>query len=185
MILILALLLAAAGLRAEEGQASINRVVTVDASDFKGLRFAVKNRPGTVEVRYEVSSNPGRVRLILIPRSEEEMFRAGQKYNEIVSTPFETSGVLRAHIATPGDYLLMVDNRQQLRIPATVKLEGKLTYDLAPAHARTLTPERRILVIASSIGLFFAITLLAGRRLWRAASAQKGADASSGTESRL
>jgi hypothetical protein len=185
MILILALLLAAAGLRAEEGQAPINRVVTVDASGFKGLRFSVKNRPGTVEVHYQVSSNPGRVRLILIPRAEEDRFRAGQEYNEITSTPFETGGVLQARIPAPGDYVLMVDNRQQLRIPATVKLEGRLTYDLAPVHARTLTPERRMLVIASSIGLFFAITLLAGRKLWRAASAQNGLDASSGTGPRL
>lgn len=174
MILILALLLSAAGLRGEDGQASINRIVTVSASDFKGLKFVVKNRPGTVEVNYAVSTKPGRVRLILIARTEEDRFRSGQPYEEIVSTPFETSGTLRVHLATPGEYLLVVDNRQQLQIPATVQLEGTLSYDVPPVHARTLTPERRMIVIVSSLGVFFAITVLAGRTLWRAASAQSG-----------
>lgn len=175
MILILALLLAAAGLRAEDGQAGINRVVTVPASDFKALRFVVKNRPGTVDVRFRVGSNPGRVRLILLPRSEEERFRSGQEYEAMVETPFETAGSLRKHLDTPGEYVLIVDNRQQLQIAATVKLEGSLSYDMSPVKVRTLSRERRMVVIGSSLGLFFAITLVAGRKLWRAASAgQRG-----------
>lgn len=170
MIFILALLAHAAGLAAVPMSVVIDRSVTINPSDFKSLTFAVKNRPATVEIDFTVSPKTGRVRLIVLPMVEENRFRAGRAVTEVASTEFESEGALKAHLKVPGDYTIIVDHRQERDHKASVRIRGTLTSDPAPVVAKTLSVERRIVVISTSLGVFLCVSIVAGRKLWATVS---------------
>src|SRR5262245_16679486 len=152
MILILALLACAAGLAGESSTAVIDRLVVIEGSEFKSLHFNVKGRPATLNIEFRVAPEAGRVRLIVIPKVDEDRFRSGRRYTEIITTQFEHQGSIKTHLATPGDYTVIVDNRQEDKRRANVQLRGALTYDVDSVVAKTLSTERRMVVIVVSLG---------------------------------
>ncbi|MCZ2152209.1 MAG: hypothetical protein LC126_31080 [Bryobacterales bacterium] len=161
-MMLLALLLAAAG----PGPVRFERIVRVPAADFEALPLAVKNRPATVELEYEMRKGGAGVRIAVMPESEVSRFRAGRDPEEIASSSFEKSGRLKCYVATPGDYVVVVDNRLEPKAQATVDVRGVVTYDSEPKEARYLPRGRRVVVITLSLGFFFAVAWFAGRRLW-------------------
>ncbi len=145
--------------------AIIDRSVRVPPTDTRGLHFSIKNRPATLEVEFRAPQSGPQVRLIVMPQADESRFRAGREVQEIASTPFDRSGSLRSYIATPGEYVVVVDNRAERRAAAMVTLKGTLVYDMAPREARHLSPQVRWTVVSSSLLFFFAVAWFAGRRL--------------------
>lgn len=145
--------------------AIIDRSVRVPPTDTRSLHFSIKNRPATLAVEYLAPSAGPMVRLIVMAQADESRFRAGRDVAEIAATPFDRSGSLRSYIATPGEYVVVVDNRAEKRTAAVVTLKGTLAYDMAPREARYLAPEVRWIVVSSSLLFFFAVAWFAGRRL--------------------
>jgi hypothetical protein len=148
--------------------ADIERTMRIAPADARGLRFSVKNRPATLELGFRMQPGGAPVRLVVIPEADENRFKAGRSHTVIAATGFERSAKLKAYVATPGDYVVMVDNRPELRAAATVELSGAIEYDMTPRDAKELSPVRRWTVIALSLITFFAISIVAGRRLWKA-----------------
>src|SRR5262249_54516522 len=95
-------------------------------------------------------------------------FRSRRDVHELGSTQFATVGKLRVYVPTPGEYILVVDNPGSTSQPVVVRLQGTLRYDTATRPARVLPPERRAVVILSSLAVFFGIAWFGGRRLWGA-----------------
>jgi hypothetical protein len=148
--------------------ADIERTLKVAPADARSLHFSVKNRPATVELEFRMQPGGAPVRLVVIPQAEEGRFKAGRSHTPLAATSFERDGKLKVYVETPGEYVVMVDNRAELRLPATVELRGTLEYDMTPREAKELTPARRWTVVAFSLTAFFAIAWIAGRRLWAA-----------------
>ncbi|MBV6433781.1 MAG: hypothetical protein IANPNBLG_04000 [Bryobacteraceae bacterium] len=161
-MILLAVLLAAAG----PAPFHFERIVRVPAADFEALPLAVKNRPATVELEYEMRKGGAGVRIAVMPESEVGRFRAGRDPEEVASGTFEKSGRLKFHVSTPGDYVVVVDNRLEPQARATVDVRGVVTYDPGPREARYLSRGRKAVVITLSLGIFVAVAWLAGRRLW-------------------
>ncbi|MBI3681494.1 MAG: hypothetical protein HY235_14005 [Acidobacteria bacterium] len=153
---LVALLLAASAV-------DLDRTVQVPSGDLRVLNLPLKTRPAALELEYQATSP---VRVIVIPKSEESRLRAGRDYREISSTSLEQSGKLRVLLATPGEYAVVVDNRQDAENRVAVRLRGSLQYDTTPGPARYLPRQRRILVITSSLLFFCGVCWFAGRRLW-------------------
>lgn len=166
-MIVLALLLAVAP------TAIIDRSLRVPPSDVRGLHFSIRNRPATLELQYRVVHEGRPVRLIVMAQADENRFRAGRDVTEIAATPLENGGSLKSYIATPGEYVVVVDNRKESHKAAVVALKGTLVYDMAPREARELAPHVRWIVVSSSLLCFFAIAWFAGRRLRAAMIEQK------------
>jgi hypothetical protein len=158
-MIVLALLLALAP------TSIIDRSVRVPPSDTRGLHFSIKNRPATLEVTYRVARNGSAVRLIVMAQADENRFRGGRDVNEIATTPFERGGMLKIYIATPGEYVVLVDNRAERRAAAVVALKGTLAYDMEPREAQYLSTRVRLAVVSFSLLFFFGVAWFAGRRL--------------------
>lgn len=160
-------------LAAQFAPTEFEHTVRVPAMDTRRLHFQVKGRPAALAVTFEVEPRPSATRLIVIHSADEARFLAGRPYTEIASGEYAATGKLKCRIATPGDYLLVTDNRHQLRGTTNVKLHGTLIYDRASPVARTLPPERQMAVIAVSLLCFSAIVWLACVRLIAVMPAQK------------
>jgi hypothetical protein len=80
---------------------------------------------------------------------------------------------MRTYIPTPGEYLIVVDNRHQANTQLRVELNGRITYDVALREARYLSSTRRFVVIASTLAFFFGVSWIAGRKLWAATLGQR------------
>lgn len=143
--------------------AIIDRSVRVPPADTRGLHFSIKNRPATLQVDYRAAGP--RVRLMVMAQADESRFRAGRDVDAAAATEFERSGSLRAYIATPGEYVVVVDNRAERSAAALVHMKGTLVYDMAPREARELTPRARWTVVSASLVFFFGVVWFAGRRL--------------------
>ncbi|MCS7024205.1 MAG: hypothetical protein NZV14_05355 [Bryobacteraceae bacterium] len=170
MLLILAPLVLAAGQPASGPRLEASRFLRLGPAQYKAIEIPPLNRPATVNLQYQVLSELGQVRLVLIPQSEEERFQLGSPYQAVLSTPFQRAGSVVKHLERPGRYILIVDNRQQLHLATELQLRLAIDYDPPPPAARMLSRQRRWVVVGSSLGVFFAISLVAGRKLWRASA---------------
>lgn len=143
------------------------QTVKVPAAEWRSRRVMLR-KPATLDMEYQMLAGGRAIRLVLIPSQEEERFRAGRPFTHIITTAFEREGRLRIHIATPGEYSLIVDNQLEQHVAAQVRLQGRLAFDNLPSDVRTLSWPRRLVIIGCSLSVFGGICWIAGRRLWMA-----------------
>ncbi len=144
-----------------------DETVTVPAADRKAFGIPLRQRPARIECGFTVESGGSGVRLLLIERAGFERLEAGQGYRALAATPYQRSGGF-AYWAPPGDYVIVADNRMEGRGPAEVHLQVSLVFDGGGELPRTLSPQRRAVVVGLSVLFFGAVALFAGGRLWRA-----------------
>lgn len=163
--MMLALVLALVAL--PRAQPVLDEAVTVPAADWKAFAIPVRQQAARIDCGFEVESGGSGVRLILMERAEFERMSAGQGYHALAATAYQRSGGF-AYYAPPGDYVIVADNRMDGRGPAQVRLQVALVHDAGGELPRTLSPERRAVVVGLSILFFGAVALFAGGRLRRA-----------------
>jgi hypothetical protein len=110
---------------------------------------------------YQVKSG-GPVRLLLMTREDVEQMSEGRRPSLMASSGPATAGSMRYNVTQPGDYALVVDNRDNDR-PARVHLSVWL--DFPPVT--TISPQRQLTVILLSFGFFFGVVTWSARRLWK------------------
>jgi hypothetical protein len=150
-----------------------DRVLPLRPAEIKPIPFSVKVRPATVEFDFRTSKPEATVRLLVLPKSEEFKLQAKRDYREVAVSEFLSAGQLKTHIPSPGEYLLVIDNRHNAHVEMRVQVKCWIAYDTATATATYLSPARRLALISASLILFFSISWFAGRRLWSAILAQK------------
>jgi hypothetical protein len=163
MMLALALALAAA----PHALPLMDETVTVPAADWRGFAIPLRQRPALMECSFSVASGGSGVRVMVLERAEFEQMHAGHGYRALAATAYQRSGGF-AYAAPPGDYVVVVDNRMEGRGAAQVRLQVALVFAGGQTLPRTLSPERRAVVVGMSVLLFAAIALFAGSRLKRA-----------------
>jgi hypothetical protein len=144
----------------------LDETVTVPAADWKAFGIPLRQQPARIDCGFEVESGGSGVRLILMERPEFERMSAGQGYHALAATAYQRSGAF-VYRALPGDYVIVADNRMEGRGPAEVHLQVTLVFE-GVGLPRTLSPQRRAVVVGLSVLFFGAVALLAGGRLWRA-----------------
>jgi len=145
----------------------LDETATVPAAEWKAFPIPVRRQPSRIDCGFEVESGGSGVRLVLIERAEFERMSAGQGYHALAATAYQRSGGFMVW-APPGDYVVVADNRMEGRGPAEVHLQVTLVFDGGAVLPRTLSPERRAVVVGLSVLFFGAVALLAGGPLWRA-----------------
>jgi hypothetical protein len=100
--------------------------------------------------------------------NEFRQFDRGRDHDTLAATPAGRSGGFRHTIDVPGQYAVVIENAPGAP-PATVSLQ--LQTNVNPNHAdvaQTLTPRRRLTVLAISFAFFFVTVAWSGRKLIRA-----------------
>ena len=163
MIFVFLLLLLAPASRVE----LVDEVFDVPPAEWRYVELSLKQEPVAVVCHFEAAG--GRtVRLALLRREDLDRMREDRPHGVVALAPMGTRGYLRHVVREPGDYCVVLDNRDDTTHAAQVRLRVSLDFAAAPEpHARTLSPTRRAVVVALSCLAFFGIVLVAGRRLLR------------------
>jgi len=143
----------------------VDETYTIPADNWRYIELELKQLPVTVECDYAAASGTGAVRIALMRRHDLERLRARQPHGILAATEAGARGRLDHHIRAPGEYVLVIDNRDQPR-PAEVHL--RVSLDFASRRAPGITyvsPQRRLAVILISFGVFFGIVTWSARRL--------------------
>jgi hypothetical protein len=142
--------------------------VRLDAGEYRWWPVHVSHAPVEVTCRFRVVKGMSTVHAELAPRSEFRAFARRRKYEKLVATGETVNGFFSEVLANPGDYaviLINAENAPAADVSFSIEIR---TNPTAPGDARTLPPERRLIVILVSFAIFFASAGWSGHRLIRA-----------------
>jgi hypothetical protein len=135
------------------------------SGDFRWVPFTVRQTPVEVDCHFEVTGESKNVHLELLPMSEFRLFDRGRDHDTLAATPEARSGGFRRIIDVRGQYAVVVMNARGAP-PAVVSLQLQTNVNPSGADvARTLSPQRRLAVIAISFAFFFVTVAWSGRKL--------------------
>ncbi len=147
--------------------ASATRVQLVDepfdipAHDWRfDSELGLHQRAATLIADFQVESG-GDVRLLLMTRRDVERMSDGKPHGTLMSGGPSHSGRLQYTVPQPGDYVLVVYNRENSEA-SRVHLSVWLDFRPAPA----ISPQRQLTVILLSFAFFFGVVGWSARRLW-------------------
>lgn len=134
--------------------------------DYRILDLRVKQTPLRVDASFQVTEGEGSVHMELLPFHAFRSMQRGQPHQALAATADGSSGTFRQTIEEPGIYRIVITNRPNAKV-ATVALS--VSTDRNPAIVATELPaKRRIVVIAVSFLLFFAMVGYSGWKLRQA-----------------
>jgi hypothetical protein len=148
----------------------VEETIVVPPGGQQAVGVVLKQRAADVLCSFSVVSEGPRVRLALVRMSPSE----GTATRTLAVTAYQKSGGLRYGVGEPGEYAVIVDNRQERRRPAAVALRVSLMFTEGRSGAvRVLSAERRLAVVVLSMLGFLAIVVWSGKRLLRAIREQR------------
>jgi hypothetical protein len=146
-------------------QVLLDEVFQVPASEWRYVPVVLKQPPVTVDSDFRVISGNGAVRVTLVNQEGLDQLRQGDR-EPLRSVPFQQQGKSSRLVSVPDEYAVVLENHGPG--PATVRLRVSLDFSSSGLpQARTLSAERRFVVIVISSSVFLAIVLYSGRRLLR------------------
>jgi hypothetical protein len=140
----------------------------VQPGELEPLILSLRQTPAVVSASYSVESGPDRVRIALV--SKEEYDRVDNSPSHLsedallAATPRGKSGAFTHQVYKKGDYLIMVDNRDDKQNTANVQVRVAWHYP----RVSQLSPERRYTVVGLSFLTFFAVVTYSARKLLKA-----------------
>jgi hypothetical protein len=123
--------------------------------------LGLHQRAAHLIAQYQVKSG-GPVRLLLMTREDVDQMSEGRRHTFMAAAGPASTGSMRYNVTQPGEYALVVDNRENDR-PARVHLSVWLDF---PA-VTTISPVRQLTVILLSFAFFFGVVTWSARRLWK------------------
>lgn len=165
----LAVFLATAGLAAPGLPASDepqpDQSFKLEPGDYRWVPFTVRQTPSSVDCRFDVISGNPSVHAELLPMSDFRLFDRGRDHDTMAVTSTAKSGAFRRIIRTRGQYAVVVVNERSA--PAAIVSLHVETSVRPPAAdvAQTLSPQRRLTVMAISLSFFLVTVAWAGRKL--------------------
>jgi hypothetical protein len=168
----LALILLAAATRLE----LVDEVLRIPAGDWRYVELGLKQQAAFVAADFEVQSGSQPVKLELMRHEDLDRLRADRPNGVIAATALAASGRLLYRVRVPGDYVVVIDNRNANRNAngnadgreAVARLRVVLDFGARPGPQVTrLSPQRQFTVILISFAVFFGIVTYSARRLLR------------------
>lgn len=139
-----------------------NGLLTVPPAQWRALTLGSPS-PGTyVEVEFNVRKG-SRVQALLLTRPDAERLHRGRTPSPECSSGFEREARMRCRVQEADEYVLIVDNRIEARLPAEVHLRVDLQSPPSVIF-REVPPERRRVVVALSLAFFGAVVVFSARQ---------------------
>jgi hypothetical protein len=123
--------------------------------------LGLHQRAANLIAAYQVKSG-GPVRLLLMTREDVDLMSEGRPHSTMLTAGPAPDGMLRYSVSQPGDYALVVDNRDNDQ-PARVHLSVWLYFP----PITVISPQRQLTVILLSFAFFFGVVTWSARRMWQ------------------
>jgi hypothetical protein len=165
MSLLACILLLAASTRVE----LVDEVYQIPPARWNYVPINLRQNPALVDAAFQVEAGTGQVRLALMTQADVERLREELPHGLLAVTEIGKSGAVSFRVRQPGDYALVVDNRDKAK-PAAVHLRIALDFARPSGSLVTrLEPQRQLTVIVLSFAFFFGVVTYSARKLLRAA----------------
>jgi hypothetical protein len=159
-MILLALILLASSQRVE----IVDGVFPVPSGKWHDITIGLRQgRPVVIAAGFAVRSGSEHVRLELLRREDLERLREGRPNGFLAMTPPGAAGRFRYLVRAPGDYVVLLDNRNA--DATTVSLRVELDFGGLTVTRPTLL--RQLAIILISFAVFFTIVTYSVRRLLR------------------
>ena len=160
-----ALLLAASSQRVE----IINDTFPLAAGKWQAFPIVLRQgRPAAILADFAVQSGSRNLRLELLRRGPRDRLPEVGPNDFLAATASGATGRLRYIVRTPGNYVVLLDNRNSDAQATTAHLRVELDFGEPPGPTVTqLSPLRQLMVILISFAVFFLIVTYSARRLLR------------------
>ena len=142
----------------------VDEVYRVPANEWRYVEVSLRQQPALLSAELDWQAGSRDVRAALLRREDLDRLRQDHPYGVLAATSPGPSGRFHYYVRDPGDYAVVLDNRDSDR-PATVRLRVWLDFAGPPGYGQTLSPQRRLGVILVSFALFFGIVTWSARRL--------------------
>ena len=142
----------------------LDSTVTVPKSHWTAIKTDVPLAGTTVDCSIQVENDESKVDVILVTRKDAERFHVGRSFHPLYQTGFQSSARFRFTVDQPGEYVLLLDNRLEARHDTKVALKVDL-WNPAQVHPVTLSPQRRQVIIVSSILFFLGVVAFSARKI--------------------
>ena len=163
-MILLALLLLAASSHVE----LINEPISLAAGERRFIELGLKQHPALVAADFQVASRQAQFRLLIMRREDLGRLRDEGTANVLAATSPGASGRIRYRVRTPGDYVVVMENRSGSGPALEARLRVALDFEMQSGPEVTrLSPLRQFVVIVISFAVFFAIVSYSARRLLR------------------
>ncbi len=143
-----------------------DEVYTIPPSDWRYVSLAREEPPLAIECEFHVVSGRSGVRIAVVDEAGLAALRHGGPLQALAATPYARAGRLVHAIRDPGQYSVIVENGEDRREPAQIQLRVAMDFSarVRPQPGQ-LSSARRMVVIAISLAVFFAIVLYSGKKL--------------------
>jgi hypothetical protein len=146
----------------------VDEVYRIPANEWRYVEVSLRQQPALLSAELESQAGSHPVQAALLRRSDLDRLIGDHPYGVLASTSPGPVGRLHYYIRDPGDYAVVLDNRDN-DAPAAVRLHVWLDFSGRAGHdAETLSPQRRLTVILVSFAVFFSIVTWSARRLLQA-----------------
>ena len=163
-MILLALLLLAASSHVE----LINERISIAPGERRVIELGLKQHPALVAADFQVEPAPGRIRLLIMRREDLGRLRDESTADVLAATSPGPAGRIRYRVRTPGDYVVVMENRAGAGPAVETRLRIALDFEMQSGPEVTrLSPLRQFVVIVVSFAVFFAIVSYSARRLLR------------------
>jgi hypothetical protein len=143
----------------------VDEVYTIPPAEWRYVSVELKQTPVLVHCHFEGTAKGTEVRVALLSHTDLERLRADEPHGFLAATRAQSSGEFSFALHSPGDYAVVVDNREQ-HAPARVHLRVSLDFNLQREPAVGYLPARkRLIVILVSFAVFFGIVTWSARKL--------------------
>jgi hypothetical protein len=143
----------------------VDETYQIPASEWRYVEVSLRQRPALLSAELDWQAGSRDIRAALLRREDLDRLRKDHPYGVLAATSPGPSGRFRYYVRDPGDYAVVLDNRDSDQ-PATIRLRVWLDFAGPPGYGgQSLSPERRLGVILVSFALFFGIVTWSARRL--------------------
>jgi hypothetical protein len=140
----------------------VDETYLIPANDWRFVDLGLRQRPALIRAEFDVQTGPP-VQLMLMERVGLERLNRGEPHAVVAATGVKPHGRLEVRTVTPGDYVVVVENRSGQAEAANVRLRVSVDF----VEATQLSPQRQLTVIAISFAVFAGIAAYSARRLWQ------------------
>ena len=136
--------------------------------DYLWVPVAVRRTPTAIDCSFTVVKGGATVHAELLSEHDFMLFSRHREYETLALTQTAGRGSFQHMIETPGRYRVLIRNDQGAP-PAAVNLVVRTDVDPPPVTtSKGISPERKLVVVLSSLTFFFGTVLWSGRKLLRA-----------------
>lgn len=146
----------------------VDEVYQIPPSRWNYVPINLRQNPARIDASFRLSAGAGKVRLALMTQADLERLREELPNGVLAITEPGKSGALKFRVRQPGDYALVVDNRDPSHAAA---VHLRIGLDFAPPTSPEITrlsPPRQLTVIVLSFLFFFGVVTYSARKLMAA-----------------